>query len=1017
MSAIATMEAAVVPLSEQAKPSYLAYKHIQPRSTTSPLLPINYTTFDRHKDSGSSSVASTPTPSLSSSTSSSTLVTPDAVSFSFSSPLFYDQKLYIYQSLKSLYQRLGGCLQKHPGVLRVLQYSIAITHGLTIYLLSVVISVAQLIMITCTIENLDWIHSYKPLMCEWDSYFPGFVFPALDVEDSEDIEQKTQHKQDLNDPKDSQYWKSRATLQSGNDLVANRYHLEEDQRMLAIHDSMSSIIRKRLFKYQHWLPTAWAVEDGIIPEADAAEYQRQQDELNQDTEDTESTGVSSKIRRALVRTLSGNLVPAPSKRVTFNENVLVFGRRRSSMTPEMSPPSMPPMTPIASDPATHSSTPAAENPKAVGSRQAAFSPTSLMPSMDQEALAREEAFYQQSIATEDVNGSRSSSPLFEANSRRSLASPNTSLSPVLALPSAFSPTSPVFPDVSETTSLKRTSTLPSKIGSLFHGHQNNSISSPRSTNRNSATFSEASTVHPIPRNMAAYLVDSENGASNPSRDTPSPRSSLSLSKLPQPFTLCKNRAIDNVAASSLELPTESSDAKSSTTDSLKSTDRKHKNFMYRVVHPQRYKREMQEQSEEERRQGMLALAQIQQQHIRDSYDGARTCGNNVFCGDPYYYATSAEYVEGLGAPNSMISTSVGISFPEELSSKKLKDRRKAPRPLVVDPAFRSTPLTSDDHGPDSDVNSAPHHSQHRSIFGQDSKHAATRSAPQSPTRAHHHFSHPGHRVTQSTSSLIYPSGPPSASVASESKSPLASEAGHCPTFHTTSSIKTPAGARGVLSQALSSDSMKFTTFTALGMPANPPAQPITPMINGMTNSFSVAALKSNSHETEHTSFAAFGFPSPVSSPGQSISTTSTGASDWALTMNGHDSKNENQMDLLETDHTSDREELESLQSQQYQSQFDHGHQQHRELLLEDNDNNIIYRDGEAAHSDSEENSRLSLTASDDASGSILGNEVPQTISSVDNADSTVQPDRDLAAGKHHHRVLGFVRRLSLKHRK
>lgn len=818
-------------------------------------------------------------PSPTSSTSSS----PETVSFTFSSPLFYDQKLCIYQSLLQIYQQLGKLLTRHPAMLLVLQYSIAAIHGFTVYLLSVVLSLAQLIMITATIENLDWIQTYKPLMREWDSRFPGFVFPAQDIESESD---------DDMDPYEEDYLSSSArrrrlakrysshalALKAGDD--DDGYHSEESQKRIGA--SMNSILRRRLAKCQQWMPSIWSAEENSIAEEqeENGSGEERQDEASINSQDQYST----RIRKALVRTLSGNIKTSKSKRVTFNEQVLILGRRLSgetSKTSKSSPASVPSMTPISVQ--DKSSLTDISSTLVVGmidkDNKGSSGTTQTLTLAEIDAMAQEESKYQKTIATQDTNGSDTSSPVFQPSPDLSKTSPPPELPP----PS----TSPHGSDVGmskDSPDLRRSISVPHKIGSFFgrHNHGSNSnanVPQQNTITRHSATFSESSTVAQNPRAASIHMTlpsypatGHSTGSSTimyprhePSSAESTPRSSMSLGTrakrsfslaLPRPNSISANNSIEAISFNA------------SSVDRQGSIGKKNKNFMYRIVHPQRYKRELEQQLTEQERQRLLALAQLQRHQLLTAESSADMAGaTGHLCGDAYFYATSAEYIDDLGAPNSVISTSIGTSFPAELQGKKTHMKQRPAsydygyRPAVIFPGTCGYSSESDsalEGSATEETSQAQKPPRSQSFFKRDGK----KNSISGKTTLQQLFSHPGHQQTQSTSSLIVPPGARTYSTTAATCPSVpgmnASSDGSLPPGFSSSAT---VGAHRLLARGRT-NSRTFTSFTAMGMPAFPPAQPTLPAL--MTSPKNNSSI--NSGTSDHTSFADFGFPSPTLSP-------------------------------------------------------------------------------------------------------------------------------------------------------
>ncbi|KAG9063892.1 hypothetical protein KI688_004006 [Linnemannia hyalina] len=836
-----------------------------------------------YSDSANSSASSSPT-----------LGSHDSVTFTFSSPLFYDQKLYIYRILLAIYKQLARCIEEHPLVLLMLQYSVALIHGFTVYLVSVILSVAQLIMIAFTIENLDWIQSYKPLMCEWDSHFPGFVFPALDIDSEEDDDDAYASKTISRVHKGGRYWQAQATLKTGDDSADDGYHSEESQKQLIVRQSMNSTLRKRLAKYQNWVPLLWSPEESSIQEAS------EDTEEEQGPNETEDH-YSARIRRALVRTLSGgDYQPTKGKRrVTFNEQVMIFGRRRSSQVSQEFPTGDESLSftysSVSSDAVKSSTTSALHTEQAsstvmVVKEHQSYSSTGIMTAsatttspMDREKLAtltHEEAEYQQRTASEDTNGSGTSSPTFTpTSSAESASTVSTTSSCSAAVKSATARV------IKQSGDLRRSSSVPMKIGSFLNRHQT-SNQEPRGTFPcHSSTFSESSTVSQNPRVLPDHLEPQQENK----QEAVSPRSSMSLgTRAKRSFSLAlprPNNSNNSNSAASLVASTEPNNKDPSLLDRQGSATKK--NFMYRIVHPQRYRRELEQQLTDRERQRLLTLAHLQRDHIlaEDSLDpnarfssteaaAALRSSDSVLYGDPYYYATSAEYIEGLGAPNSVISTSFGTSFPEELqrhgrSSSGSKGRSKVTRPASYDFDCRPVEVHTAACGYGSEGETDPSRmtgkleksmsiGPHHGFFRRESKkknEGIVQDRTQSPNRLQQLFPHPGHKKSHSSSSSL------EAVVTAVTKEAGALDASAVPSQGGRStppifSSPTAASAHKLLSRART-NSRTFTTFTALGMPANPPAQPM------MAAQFSGALAE---HEMKHTSFTAFGFPSPTSSP-------------------------------------------------------------------------------------------------------------------------------------------------------
>ncbi|KAF9113089.1 hypothetical protein BGX27_002245 [Mortierella sp. AM989] len=862
----------------------------------------------------------------------------------------YDQQLLIYHSLSKIYQRLGRCIEQYPPILVALQYSIAAIHGTTLYLLSVILSIAQLIMITFTVENLDWIQTHKPLMCEWDSRFPGFVFPAMDIE-SEDEEDPLE---ESIDHKGGRYWASKKKLKGCTDSDVNAFSLEESQKRLTIKQSMNSTIRRRLAKYQQWIPCYWAAEESIALE---------------DSDDQE--GYLSDSQRH-------NLV---SKRVTFNEKVLVFGRRRSSQVSQPPPYGMTPMMkPIihaheSVAPTTEDLRVANNAPSQISAKEVPFSipapPKPSHPPADVvalDALLQEEAKYQEAMASEDVNGSGSSSPVFQPDPQRTSVSPSPSpiLStfqgpihpphPSLPLPPNSAPSIPEQPvqlsHVDDTLYRKKLM----KISALLHLHHHHGHDRSKNTVSRSSTRTDLEEApQPQPLSGSAPIsrqssfesdaidlttVPSQQG---PKHDTISPRSSMSLktrARRSLSLGLARHNLNDATAV-------EGGDSDNASLDH--GSNEKHKNLMYRIAHPQRYKRELEQHLTEKEHQRLLALVDLQHRLILGS-EGENTCSNSktsgsiasptntntALCGNAYYYATSAEFVEGLGAPDSMISTSIGTSFPEELQTKKSKSRAKQVPPLVVAAAIACNGAT--EGGPAETTEQHSQRSPHRSLFKRDSKKSEAGSGSgarsllsHSPSHLHQLFPHPGHKHTQSTASLIRPT-----STCSETA--LARYGQSTPAF--TNSNRFGSCGR--------TNSRNFSTFTALGVPANPPVETAVAPPNVVCPIS--AMLPSHDPAMEHTTFASFSFPSPEASP---INSASPSPRNSLSVASASHAINEIRAEVIRNDTALQVENLGSQEPEARENQ-----QQQPEMPLEDK--SVIMR-----ATDLEANNNNSTTSSSD----------------------------------------------------
>ncbi|KAG0337085.1 hypothetical protein BG004_007791 [Podila humilis] len=706
------------------------------------------------------------------------------------------------------------------------------------------------------------------------------------------------------------------------------YHSEETQKRQTIGiSSMNWILRRRFVKCHQWMPSMWSAEDNSIVKDDQDQVVDESDKesANKDTS-MESMNRYSSIRRALVRTLSGSVKPSKSKRVTFNEQVLILGRRLSGdvakETASSSSPSVPAnlsMTPhtVPEDvPSTAKGSPALEaGSKPATATSGLDTSNRTLTAAQTNDILQEETEYQTTIAAQDINGSGSSSPVCHHCSAHSTASLPPELSPAASATSSsssqMSSDSSVTKDSPE---LRRSASAPLKLGSFFNrnnhrGNSNSNVPQQNTLTQHSATFSESSTLGQNPRAATVNITLPSYSSTGTCTATTSfmvpqrqelssaestPRSSLSLgTRAKRSISLVIPRPNSVISATST---VDSPKSNSSSTELQGSIGRKNKNLMYRIVHPQRYKREMEQQLMEQERQRLLTLALLQRRELLAAETTADSVGaKDHLCGDAYFYATSAEYIEGLGARNSVISTSVGISFPEELQDKKpqFKNRGTRPRPASYEYGYTPKALFPGmyDSSSESDIATETSGTAARSsqetprsrsfVFKRGEKKNGSVSSTKSskgtrsngpPNRLQQLFSHPGHKQTQSTSSLIHPPG--SAGTYSTATAEMglqglpievlnvSLEDEHLlpePVF----SSSAAAGAHQLLSRARS-DSRTYTSFTTIGTtPAFPPTQ----------STFSAICSKSSGRtqtSTDRTSFADFGFPSPTLSPVDSM---------------------------------------------------------------------------------------------------------------------------------------------------
>ncbi|KAG0338803.1 hypothetical protein BG000_003372 [Podila horticola] len=76
----------------------------------------------------------------------------------------------------------GDKIDRHPLALVMVQYTMAATQAFTLYFLSVICSLIHSVMIIATIEGLDWIQTFGPLVLEWDSFLFGAVFLTMEID-------------------------------------------------------------------------------------------------------------------------------------------------------------------------------------------------------------------------------------------------------------------------------------------------------------------------------------------------------------------------------------------------------------------------------------------------------------------------------------------------------------------------------------------------------------------------------------------------------------------------------------------------------------------------------------------------------------------------------------------------------------------------------------------------------------------------------------------------------------------
>ncbi|KAF9319716.1 hypothetical protein BG003_008364 [Podila horticola] len=87
-----------------------------------------------------------------------------------------------YNPLLMVSKCFGDKIDRHPLALVMVQYTMAATQAFTLYFLSVICSLIHSVMIIATIEGLDWIQTFGPLVLEWDSFLFGAVFLTMEID-------------------------------------------------------------------------------------------------------------------------------------------------------------------------------------------------------------------------------------------------------------------------------------------------------------------------------------------------------------------------------------------------------------------------------------------------------------------------------------------------------------------------------------------------------------------------------------------------------------------------------------------------------------------------------------------------------------------------------------------------------------------------------------------------------------------------------------------------------------------
>ncbi|KAG0091670.1 hypothetical protein BGZ93_002568 [Podila epicladia] len=89
---------------------------------------------------------------------------------------------HVYSPLLMVSKCFGDKIDRHPLALVMIQYSMAATQAFTLYFLSVICSLVHSVVIIATIEGLDWIQSFGPLVFEWDSFLFGAIFLTMEID-------------------------------------------------------------------------------------------------------------------------------------------------------------------------------------------------------------------------------------------------------------------------------------------------------------------------------------------------------------------------------------------------------------------------------------------------------------------------------------------------------------------------------------------------------------------------------------------------------------------------------------------------------------------------------------------------------------------------------------------------------------------------------------------------------------------------------------------------------------------
>ncbi|KAG0339695.1 hypothetical protein BG004_006703 [Podila humilis] len=77
---------------------------------------------------------------------------------------------------------IGDKADRHPLTIAMVQYAMAATKAVALYSLSVICSLVHSVTIIATIQGLDWLQTFWPLVLEWDSFLFGVVFLTMEID-------------------------------------------------------------------------------------------------------------------------------------------------------------------------------------------------------------------------------------------------------------------------------------------------------------------------------------------------------------------------------------------------------------------------------------------------------------------------------------------------------------------------------------------------------------------------------------------------------------------------------------------------------------------------------------------------------------------------------------------------------------------------------------------------------------------------------------------------------------------